>query len=156
MRINRKTYTIKKKRFLGYLSETCNVTRSCRLAGVDRSDMYKLRKDDPYFAEDWATAIEMGIEALEDEMHRRAFEGVLITNQHGTNRKYSDVLAIFLLKAHRPDKYSDRFRLVIPPAERGTLGLDDPRLTDKMDSILKSLMASAQNLPSHTVSTEMQ
>lgn len=140
MRINSQTHTIKKKRFLEYLSETCNVSRACRLAGVDRSDMYKLRKDDPYFAEDWATALEMGFEALEDEMHRRAFEGVLVTNQHGTNRKYSDVLAIFLLKAHRPDKYSDRFRSVIRPAGKVILDLDDQRIANKMDSILKSFM----------------
>lgn len=156
MGINSKTYSIKKKRFLIFLSETCNVSRSCRLAGVDRSDMYKLRKSDPYFAEDWATAIEMGFEALEDEMHRRAFEGVLITNQNGTNRKYSDVLAIFLLKAHRPDKYSDRFRSVTHLAGKFTLDLDDRRVANKIDSILKSLMASAQSSPSHTVSKGIQ
>ena len=93
MKFNNDTYTIKKERFLQNLANTCNVSRSCRLAGVDRSDMYKLRKSDPYFAKAWAKASEIGLEALEDEMCRRAFEGELITNQYGAYRKYSDNVA---------------------------------------------------------------
>jgi len=136
------THTYKKREdFLQSLANTCNVSRSCRLAGVDRSDMYKLRKEDPHFAENWAKAIEMGIEALEDEMHRRAFYGVNIINQYGEQRKYSDVLAIFLAKSNRPDKYSDRFRMIIKQSKKEGVNLDDPRIASKIDDILKSLMA---------------
>lgn len=106
--------------------------------------MYKLRKSDPYFAEAWSKALEMGIEALEDEMHRRAFEGVVVTNQYGTHRKYSDVLAIFLMKAHKPDKYCDRYRTVISTSAEPIVNLDDPRIASRLNSILNSLMASAQ------------
>lgn len=157
MIFNTSTYTYKKREsFLQNLANTCNVSRSCRMAGVDRSDMYKLRKSDPFFSDDWARALEIGLDALEDEMIRRAFEGVVITNQYRTNCGYSDVLAMFLLKAYRPDKYSDRFRSTISRAENITLDLDDPRIANKMDRILRSLMVSAQNSPSRKVSTELQ
>lgn len=122
-----------------------------KLTGVDRSDMYNR----PILCRRLEKAIEMGFEELEDDMHRRAFEGVLTTNQHGTSRKYSEVLAMFLLKAYRPDKYSDRYRSAISRAEKITLDLDDPRIANKIDSILRSLMVSAQNSPSRKVSTEL-
>ena len=113
------------------------------MAGLDRSDMYKLRKSDPYFATDWATAIDMGVEALEDEMHRRAFEGELITNQHGTYRKYSDTLAIFLMKAHKPEKYSDRYRVAFSGPEKPKPNLDDPKIAEKLSAILNKALLRA-------------
>ena len=143
MKFNNDTYTIKKERFLQNLANTCNVSRSCRMAGVDRSDMYKLRKSDPYFAEAWSKALEMGIEALEDEMHRRAFEGELITNQHGPYRKYSDTLAIFLMKAHKPEKYSDRYRTTILNSREPIVNLDDPKIAEKLSAILNKALLRA-------------
>ncbi len=141
MKYHTKSYTIKRERFLSYLADTCNVSRSCRLAGVDRSDMYKLRKSDENFAYAWDQAKELGIGALEDEMHRRAFEGTLVTNQYGTRRKYSDVLAIFLLKAHKPDKYCDRYRTELSGPKGAVFNLNDPKVTSKLNSILNAAMA---------------
>lgn len=120
------------------LANTCNVSRSCRLAGVDRSDMYKLRKSDPYFAEAWAKALEIGLDALEDEMIRRAFEGITITNQYGKHLKYSDTLAIFLMKAHKPEKYSYRYRTELSGLKKTALGLDDPKVLDKLNGALNN------------------
>ena len=140
VKFNSAPYTIKKEKFLQNLANTCNVSRSCRMAGVDRSDMYKLRKADPYFAEAWVGALEMGLEALEDQMHRRAFEGELITNQHGTYRKYSDTLAIFLMKAHKPEKYSDRYRVACSDPEKAKLNLDDPKIAEKLSVILNKAL----------------
>ncbi|MAE50887.1 MAG: terminase [Micavibrio sp.] len=138
--MNTNTYTLKKERFLEYLAVTCNVSRSCRMAGVDRSDMYKLRKSDSYFAENWAQAIEIGVQGLEDEMHRRAFEGELITNQNGTYRKYSDTLAMFLMKAHKPEKYSDRYRTEILSSKKTISSLDDPKVINRLNDILNPLL----------------
>ena len=55
----------------------------------------------------WESALEVGVAALEDEAHRRAFDGheetVWFQGQAvGAVRKYSDSLAMFLLKTHRP------------------------------------------------------
>nr|WP_323026547.1 hypothetical protein [Castellaniella sp.] len=112
---------------------------------------YTWRKDMPDFAAAWDDAMKAGLLALEDEAHRRAFEGVddpltyqgqftylyrtkrdadgnPIRDEQGMPvqepvldaagnhkiaavRKYSDTLAIFLLKAHNPEKYRDNARL---------------------------------------------
>lgn len=72
-----------------------------------------MRERDTAFAEQWDAAVEAGTDVLEDEALRRAKDG---TNEPvfyqgvrcGLVRKYSDTLLIFLLKARRPAKFSDR------------------------------------------------
>lgn len=135
--------------FLAVLAETGNVTMAMRGAGLSRAGAYTWREADPDFAKAWAEALELGVEALEDEANRRAFhgvdkpvfyqgmpsghhvdangnpvemidgkwcganreplpEGAVVTwKQYGV-REYSDTLAIFLLKAHKPEKYRER------------------------------------------------
>lgn len=74
---------------------------------------YEWRENDADFAAAWDRAKAIGMDALEDEATRRAFEGVdepivhmgIITD---TVKKYSDTLAIFLLKGGKPEKYKDR------------------------------------------------
>ena len=102
--------------FLRYLALTGNVTESSSLAGVTRQAAYKIRKEDAVFAEAWDEAEEDAIQALELEARRRAKDGVEKPVFHageecGRIRQYSDVLTMFLLKAHRPDKYRDRVSL---------------------------------------------
>lgn len=99
--------------FIAALSETCNVGKACKAVGIARITAYKWRDDIPEFKEAWDKALKIGISALEDEAHRRAFEGTeepvhYLGKRVDTIRKYSDTLAIFLLKAHAPDKYADR------------------------------------------------
>ena len=62
--------------FLKALTETVNVTLSCRKAGVPRRTVYDWREADAAFADRWDEALEEGIDLLEAEVHRRAFEGV--------------------------------------------------------------------------------
>ena len=96
--------------FLEELTDTVNVTLACRRAGIPRRTAYDWRESDAPFARKWDAALEEGIDLLEAELHRRAFEGVErpITykgEQVGTWRYYSDSLAMFLLRAHRPERY---------------------------------------------------
>jgi len=107
--------TVKNKQvaFLEALSESCNVSKACDKAELGRSTAYDWRASDAGFAADWDRALEIGIGALEDEAHRRAFEGndrpiVHLGKVTGTFKEYSDTLTIFLLKAHRPEKYRER------------------------------------------------
>lgn len=100
--------------FLTVLADTANVSRACSGAGIGRTAAYQWRNDDLDFKKSWDEALEIGIGALEDEAHRRAFEGTdepvhYLGQRCDTIKKYSDTLAIFLLKAHRPDKYRERF-----------------------------------------------
>ena len=96
--------------FCAALAETCNVGKACAAVGISRMTAYTWRKDMPDFAQAWDDAMKAGLLALEDEAHRRAFDGVdepvfYKGDECGTIRKYSDTLAIFLLKAHNPEKY---------------------------------------------------
>lgn len=107
-----------KEVFLRELRAIPNVTRAARCIGRTVSGLRAHRGLDRAFAEAWDEAIEDGIDALEGEVHRRAFEGVdkPVTFQGeitDTYKEYSDNLAMFLLKAHRPDKYRERTDLNI-------------------------------------------
>ena len=98
------------------LAETGNVAESARIARYDKSTAYDRRHDNPEFAAQWEEAIEVATEKLELEARRRAYEGTSKGVWHngelvGTEKVYSDTLMIFLLKAHRPEKYRDNFNV---------------------------------------------
>ncbi len=82
-------------RFLALLSTSPNISLACKAAGINRSTAYEHRQRFPDFAAQWDDALESAVELLEAEVWQRA-------------RKHSDTLAIFLLKAHKPEKYGDR------------------------------------------------
>lgn len=108
----------RKELFLEYLRERPNVTKAARWAGWTRQNVYILRDNDPEFAKAWDAALEESIELCEGEMHRRAFDGTLKPVYQsgvkvGSIREYSDTLAIFLMKAHRPEKYRETTRTEI-------------------------------------------
>ena len=97
-------------KFLEALRNTANVSASCQIARLPRSCVYDWRAADPEFAADWAAAVELGCDALEDEAVRRGCEGHLKPVFHrgkevGAIREYSDVLQIFMLKARRPARF---------------------------------------------------
>lgn len=101
--------------FLEYLSETANITRSARRAGVSRQAAYKEREKSETFRSAWDDAMEQAIDALEEEARRRAYEGVDKPVYQGGElvgymRQYSDTLAIFLLKGRRPEVFGDRIK----------------------------------------------
>jgi hypothetical protein len=85
-------------RFLELLATSCNVTLSARGAGVERMTAYRHYELFPDFARAWDDAKDAAVEVLEAEAWQRA-------------RKQSDTLMIFLLKAHKPEKYREQFDL---------------------------------------------
>lgn len=102
--------------FLACLAQYGNVSRAAQEAGVDRCRMYVLRGQDAKLAEAWDEALSLGVEALEDEAKRRAYEGWDEPVWHqgkqcGTVQKFSDTLLIFLLKGHKPEKYRENQRI---------------------------------------------
>lgn len=84
--------------FLAAFRNSGNVRASCLAAGATRQTVYALRRNDADFAAAWMVAEEEAIDVLEAEARRRAM---------GT----SDTLLIFLLKAHRPDKYREQYTI---------------------------------------------
>lgn len=91
-----------------------NVSRACERVKITRNAVYDKRDSDPAFAARLELAKERGVDVLEDEAVRRAFEGVEepvgffqgVSYEVRTN--YSDALIQFLLKGNRPNKYRER------------------------------------------------
>jgi hypothetical protein len=105
-----------KEIFLTALAECGNVTYAASRAGIPRRTVYALRKKDEEFAKAWRESADIGVRILEDEACRRAMEGVETPvfyqgKEVGVVRKYSDTLLMALLKAHRPEKYADKYRI---------------------------------------------
>ncbi len=174
------------------LAETCNVGKACSAIDVSRYTAYRWRKVLPDFAEAWDDAMQAGVLALEDEAHRRAFEGLdeplthqgqitpayakvldddgneviddltnapkmgPVYNADGTFKpqtvkKYSDTLAIFLLKAHAPDKYRENSKVDLTNSD-GKLGaVDDTARAARVAALLavaQKRQAAADSTPS--------
>lgn len=95
----------------------------------------------PEFAEAWDAAKRIGVSALEDEAHRRAFEGVdkpvfYKGDECGSIREYSDLLAVFLLKAHDPAKYRENSKLELSGPDNGPVQLDDGQAAARLAKLL--------------------
>jgi len=104
----------KREAFLTELSSTNgNVSQACAAAGISRTAAYAWRTKDEDFATAWDDTVEASTEALEQEIYRRAHQGVdkpvfYQGAECGTVREYSDTLAMFILKGRRPEKYRER------------------------------------------------
>ncbi|MEK9661667.1 MAG: hypothetical protein VW644_08035 [Alphaproteobacteria bacterium] len=109
------------KRFLDELAETGSVCEAARRARMPRASLYRRRADDPAFARSWDEALEMAYDLLHDEAMRRAIEGVdkpvfYRGEEVATVRQKSDRLLMFLMRAHRPERYDPSF---VRPHEPG-------------------------------------
>lgn len=83
--------------FLAALRNSGNVRASCQAAKISREAAYSARANAPEFAAEWDSALEDAIDVLEATARQRA-------------QASSDTLLIFLLKAHRPEKYRETTR----------------------------------------------
>jgi len=101
-----------KRKFLRQLRWTCNVTKASQKINISRVTAYSAKKVNPEFAAAWENALQEGIDLLEEKARQRAFEGIERNIFYqgkvvGKQKEYSDGLTMFLLKAHRPEKYRD-------------------------------------------------
>lgn len=102
-----------RKTFLATLEKTANVSHAAKLCRMSRSRLYEIKHEDDAFSAEWDSAVEVAVDLLEKEARRRGMLGVKKPVYQGGRRvgyiqEYSDVLLIFLLKAHRPSKYRER------------------------------------------------
>ncbi len=100
--------------FIAALRRTGNVRAACKAAGISRTAAYNARNAFADFKALWDEALEDACDDLEGEARRRAFKGVKkpVYQQGalvGYVQEYSDTLLIFLLKAHRPEKFRERY-----------------------------------------------
>jgi len=94
----------RKEKFLKALSTGVpNVSRAMKAAGISRTMAYEWRKDDPVFAQQWEDTYQGAVDDMEADAWQRATR----------RQKPSDVLLIFMLKAHRPNLYKDRSQVEV-------------------------------------------
>lgn len=136
-----------KATFLDNLRDTCNVTLASQAVGISSGTVYKHRREDVLFAERWDEALSEGIDLLEAEAHRRAFRGTeepvfYKGDEVGYITKYSDPLTMFLLKAHRPDKYRERSE--VKQEISGGMQLNDTTRAARLAALLQLAQKRAE------------
>lgn len=108
--------------FLAVLARTANVSRAARAAGIASSTLYGMRSRSAAFAREWDAAIAEALDTLEETLIQRALHGVEKPvfyggEQRGSVRVYSDQLAMFLLRARRPEVYDRVVKAAQTPDE---------------------------------------
>lgn len=122
------------KPFLARLAETANVRESAIAAGINRSTAYTRKSQDTAFRDAWDDAIDDAVDVLKFEVRNRATR----------EKNPSDILLMFLLKAHCPEEFSDRLRIdftddeIRREAERlgQKLGMDPAAIKAEADRIV--------------------
>lgn len=135
-RANTRVHSQKVAKFFRELSRSGSVTLASERSGIRRYTLYRMRAQDEKFAKRWDRHLNLGIDRLQDDALRRAVDGVERPvwrggKKVGTVQQYDNRLLQFLLRAHRPDIYSEKKQSGIPPlpfdlAER--LAATQPRL----------------------------
>jgi len=98
----------KKARFLKTLRETGVVSQACDAADLGRTTAYEWRDSDEEFAQQWDEALSACIEDAEAEAWKRG-------------RLKSDLLLMFMLKAHKPELYRETTRVEQTGADGGPI-----------------------------------
>lgn len=108
--------SISESLFISALTETGSLTRAAQAAQLNPAHALLYYAQNPEFAKKYDEAISIACLAMESEARRRAFDGVDEAVYYkgevvGSVRKYSDSLAMFLLKAYKPHVFGDRLSL---------------------------------------------
>jgi hypothetical protein len=107
--------------FLDALAHCGQVTHAARAVGISPKTAHRWRQAYPALARRWATALEQGLDSLEDEAVRRAFEG-------------SDRLLMFVLNRRRPEVYSaHRAKSQVAGTTKHMIDLNDGRRLPRDD-----------------------
>ncbi len=106
-----------------------NVSEACEAVGIGRVTAYEWRKDDESFRAEWDAVVDKHMDALENEIYRRAYKGCdkpvfYQGEQCGEITEYSDTLAMFILKGHRPEKYRENIKQEIGGPNGGPIQVE--------------------------------
>lgn len=106
----------RQRSYIMHLAMLGNRSRAARASGISATMVWMWRKEEPGFQEAYDRALSIAAELHEDEMFRRASEGVLEPVYQGGElvggiRKYSDTLLIFALKGAMPEKYRENIKI---------------------------------------------
>ena len=102
-----------------------------------------MRRRSEDFAAQWDEALEEGTDLLDAEARRRAVTGIDKPVYYkgkvvGSITKYSDRLLMFLLKAHRPQKFRDGVKVEQPGANNVGVDKDiEKSILEKLDRMIE-------------------
>ena len=118
----------RRSKFLDVLRRTANISRAVRESGLPSSTAYRHRMRYPAFGNQWDNAVAEALDELEDIVIDRVRNGVekpifFGGEEKGVMRVYSDNLAMFILKAKRPEIY-DRLHM---PGGAGSTSIPAPQ-----------------------------
>lgn len=104
----------RQREFIELLAETGSVRSACRRMGVGEYGVYNLRRrpDAASFRAAWETALDLGVQRLEDIAMDRALNGVeepvySYGELVGTRVVHNDRLLMFLLRNRAPERFAD-------------------------------------------------
>ena len=100
------------------LAQLGSVTRACQVVDISTVSVWNWKREDDNFRDAFNRAMEMAADLMDDELMRRACEGVLRPifqggKLVGSVRERSDTLLIFGLKGAKPEKYADRQKVEV-------------------------------------------
>lgn len=115
----------KQRTFIEVLADTGIVTEAARAVGMSLASAYRLRREPGGhgFAAAWEAAIHQASQRLVDVAFDRAINGVdepvfdREGRRIGARMRYNDRLVMFLLRAHRPERYRHASRDTRAPGE---------------------------------------
>ena len=82
-----------KRVFVELIGEGCNISEACAAVGINRSTVFRWRRDDAEFAAQVKQAFVVRVDTLVKEAERRAMRG-------------SDKLLMFMLCNYAPDRFA--------------------------------------------------
>ena len=105
---------MQQRRFLAAFSVCGQVCKAARWCKLHRQAHYGWMKEDPSYPARFREAEGVAARTLEDEMIRRAHEGLRKPVWYkgkivGYETEYSDALLIAALKANNPEKFRERY-----------------------------------------------
>lgn len=112
----------RQRAFIDALAETGSVSHAAAQVNMATEGAYQLRlaPGAEEFRAAWETALDHGVQRLEDAAMERALHGVArpvfgANGQIGERREYNDRLLMFMLRHRQPDRYGKN-----APAQPGT------------------------------------
>lgn len=124
--------------FFETLARTGNITESCRICNISRSQAFRLRGEDEHFAEVWQDAMDIAGDALEAEARRRGCDGYEEPLHHQGRltghkiKKYDTPLLMMLLRGAKPNIYKNRSELSAPDGKPLQVALVRDRVGSKL------------------------
>ena len=108
MKLNAK----REEQFFEILRKTGNVTAGAEKTGLKRSQLYHKRKSNEKFRVRWEEAMNEALDHLESQLWSKALgqnerADMKDNKKTSADEKAEERLAIFLLKAHRPEIFGD-------------------------------------------------